>query len=125
MSRKSILEIILVVSIQRDLGLKGTEGSLKLDTMHGENSIPAQEVKGLVVQKLDKDAVVELLKAYSREAIPARINQIPTPEIASKWSHLEMIKDKIPPMQNKTKLGWGIIGPVKSFFPGQPGNRHL
>ena len=48
--------------------------SLKLDTMHGENSTPAQEVEGLVVQKLDKDAVVELPKAYAREAIPARRN---------------------------------------------------
>ena len=84
--------------------------------MHGENSIPAQEVEGLVVQKLDKDAVVELPKAYSREAIPARRNQIPTPEIASKWSHLETIKDKVPPMQNKSKLGWGIIGPVSPSF---------
>ena len=91
-------------STLRDLGLKGTEVSLKLNTMHGENSIPAQKVEGLVVQKLDKDAVVELLKAYSREAIPARRNQIPTPEIASKWSHLEKIKDKIPPMQNNVEV---------------------
>ena len=83
--------------------------------MHGENSIPAQEVESLVVQKLDKDAVVELPKAYWREAIPAQRNQI-TPEIDSKWSHLEMIKDKIPDMQNKTKLGWGIIGPVSPSF---------
>ena len=86
--------------------------------MHGENSIPAQEVESLVVQKLDKDAVVELPKAYWREAIPAQRNQI-TPEIDSKWSHLEMIKDKIPHMQNKTRMGnhWSS----KSFFPEQPG----
>ena len=92
-------------STLRDLGLKGTEVSLKLNTMHGENSIPAQKVEGLVVQKLDKDAVVELPKAYSREAIPARRNQIPTPEMASKWSHLEKIKDKIPPIQNNVEVG--------------------
>ena len=92
-------------STLRDLGLKGTEVSLKFNTMHGENSIPAQKVEGLVVQKLDKDAVVELLKAYSREAIPATRNQIPTPEIASKWSHLEKIKDKITPMQNNVEVG--------------------
>ena len=84
--------------------------------MHGENCIPAQEVEGLVVQKLDKDAVVELLKAYGTERIPARRNQIPTPEIASKWSYLETITDKIPNMQNKTKLGWGITGPVSPSF---------
>ena len=84
--------------------------------MHGEDSIPAQEVEGLLVQELDKDAVVELPQAYWREAISARRNQITTPEIDSKWSHLETIKDKIPHMQNKTKLGWGIIGPVSHSF---------
>ena len=92
-------------STLRDLGLKGTEVSLKLNTMHGENSIPAQKVEGLVVQRLGKDAVVELPKAYSREAIPARRNQIPTPEIDSKWCHLEKIKDKIPPIQNNVEVG--------------------
>ena len=73
-------------STLRDIGLKGTEVSLKLNTIHGENSIQAQKVEGLVVQKLDKDAIVELPKAYTTEAIPARRNQILTPEIASKWS---------------------------------------
>ena len=95
-------------STLRDLGLEGTEVSLKLNTvtMHGKNSrIPAQKVEGLVVQKLDKEAVIELSKAYSREAIPARRNQIPTPEIASKWSHLE----KIPPIQDKVEVGF-LIG---------------
>ena len=92
-------------STLRDLGLEGTEVSLKLNTMHGKNSIPAQKVEGLVVQKLDKEAVIELPKAYSREAIPARRNQIPTPEIASKWSHLEKIKNQIPPIQDKVEVG--------------------
>ena len=92
-------------STLRDLGLKETEVSLKLNTIHCENSIPAQKVEGLVVQKLDKDAIVELPKAYTREAIPARRNQIPTPEIARKWSHLKKIKDKIPPKQNNVEVG--------------------
>ena len=55
-------------STLRDLGVKGTEVSLKFNTIHGENSIPAQKVEGLVVQKLDKDAIVEvdnLLKQMS------------------------------------------------------------
>ena len=100
-------------STLRDIGLKGTEVSLKLNTIHGENSIQAQKVEGLVVQKLDKDAIVELPKAYTTEAIPARRNQILTPEIASKWSHLKKIKDKIPPKQNNVEVGLliGCKGP--------------
>ena len=105
--------------------------------------------EGLFVQRLDKQTVVELPKAYSRESIPARRNQIPTAEIASKWRHLTRINDEIPPKQHdvevglligcncpkalkpqevvlgndndpyavKTKLGWGIIGPVSPSSP--------
>lgn len=93
--------------------------------------------------------MVELPKVYSRESITARRNQIPTPEIASKWQHLTKIKDEIPSIQHdvevslligcncpkalkpqdvilgnnndpyavKTKLGWGIIGPVSPSSP--------
>lgn len=131
-------------STLRELGLEGTAVSLKLNTMHGKERIPAQKVEGLIVQRLHKQTVVELPKAYSKELIPARRNQIPTPEIAGEWQHLTKIKDEIPPIQHdvevdlligcncpktlkpqevilgndndpypvKTKLGWGIIGPV-------------
>ena len=58
-------------STLRDLGLEGAEVSLQLNTMHGNNSIPAQKVEGLVFQKLDKESVVELQKGYSRQGIPA------------------------------------------------------
>ena len=115
----------------------------------GKKEIPVQKVEGLVVQRLDKQTVVELPKVYSRGSIPARRNQIPTPEIASKWQHLTKIKDEIPSIQHdvevslligcncpkalkpqevilgndndpyavKTKLGWGIIGPVSPSSP--------
>lgn len=98
---------------------------------------------------LTNKQVVELPKVYSRESIPARRNQIPTPEIASKWQHLTKIRDEIPSIQRdvevsllmgcnylkalkpqevilgndndpytvKTKLGWGIIGPVSPSSP--------
>ncbi|PFX14802.1 hypothetical protein AWC38_SpisGene21017 [Stylophora pistillata] len=73
--------------------------------MHGKESIPAQKLKGLVVQSLDRQTVIKLPKAYSRESIPARGNQIPTPEIASKWRHLTKIKDEIPPVQHDVEVG--------------------
>ena len=52
-------------STLKELGLEGTEVSLKLNTMHGKESIPTQKFEGLVVQRLDKQTVVELPKAYS------------------------------------------------------------
>ena len=57
-------------STLRDLGLKGTEMSLKLNTIHGENSIPPQKVEGLVVQKLDKDAIVEQRRTQEKRSQP-------------------------------------------------------
>ena len=87
-------------SVMEDLGFSGTEVSLKLNTMHGETSVPVQRVDGLLTQKLDKgEKPIPLPKAYSREAIPSRREQTPTPDIASKWTHLEGIKDQIPPLE--------------------------
>ena len=72
-------------SVLKDLGVSGTELSLRLNTMHGQTSVPVQRVDGLVVQTLDKSENPILLpKTYSREAIRSRREQIPTPEVASK-----------------------------------------
>ena len=72
-------------SVLKDLGVRGTEVSLRLNTMHGQTSVPVQRVDGLVVQTLDKSENPILLpKTYSREAIRSRREQIPTPEVASK-----------------------------------------
>ena len=80
--------------------------SLKFNTMHGKESISVQKVEGLVVQRLDKQTVVELSKAYSRESILARRTQIPKKnlEIASRWRHLTKIKDEIPPIQHDVEV---------------------
>ena len=72
-------------SVLKDLGVSGTEVSLRLNTMHGQTSVPVQRVDGLVVQTLDKSENPILLpKTNSREAIRSRREQIPTPEVASK-----------------------------------------
>ena len=93
-------------SVLKDLGVSGTEVSLKLNTMHGESSVPVQRVDGLLAKKLDRgEEPIPLPKAYSREAIPSRREQIPTPDIASKWTHLEGIKDQIPPLERTMEIG--------------------
>ena len=67
-------------SALKDLGVSGTEVSLKLNTMHGKSSVPVQRVDGLLAQKLDRGKEpIPLPKAYSKEAIPSRREQIPTP----------------------------------------------
>ena len=93
-------------SVLKDIGVSGTEVSLKLNTMHGETSVPVQRVDGLLAQKLDRgEEPIPLPKAYSREAIPSRREQIPTPDIANKWTHLEGVNDQIPPLERTMEIG--------------------
>lgn len=96
----------VVDSVVKDLGVGGTEMTLKLNTMHGQTSVTVHRIDGLVVQKLDRSELpIPLPKTYSRESIPSKREQIPTPEIASKWVHLEGIKDQIPSLQRDMEIG--------------------
>ena len=70
-------------STLRNLGVEGPELKLKLYTMHGNTEIPVQKVDGLMVERFDKKVKIELPKAYSRDSIPSRRNQIPRSETAS------------------------------------------
>lgn len=90
---------------QHHLGIKGVEMNLNLHTMLGHQEIPVQRIEGLVVQRLDKRAEVELPKTYTRDRIPSRPDQIPKPEVAAKWPHLQRIKDKIPEYEESLEVG--------------------
>lgn len=93
-------------SVLKELGVSGTDVSLKLNTMHGQTSISVQRVEGLVVQRLNRsEDPIHLPKTYSRESIPSGREQIPTPEVAAKWAHLENIKDQITPLEGAMKIG--------------------
>ena len=54
---------------------------------------------------LDRRAKADLPKAYARDSIPSRKDQIPTPEIADKWPHLKKIKEKISPLNESLSVG--------------------
>ena len=92
-------------STLKALGVEGPEISLRLNTMHGRAEIPAKRIEGLVVQRFDEGTTVVLPRAYSRDSIPSRKDQIPTSETAKKWPHLKGIEDKIPPLQNNVDVG--------------------
>jgi len=92
-------------SILKKLGVEGPGVNLKLYTMHGRTEIPVQKVEGLMVERFDKRVQIELPKVYLRDAIPSRRNQIPRPETASRWPHLQRIQDKIPPYQERLEVG--------------------
>lgn len=76
-------------SLLKKLGVEGPEVNLKLYTMHGSAEIPVRKVDGLIVERFDRRVQIELPKVYSHDAIPSRRNQIPRPETARKWPHLQ------------------------------------
>ena len=94
----------VTTQVQHELGIEGVETSLNLSTMLGRETLSVRRVEGLIVQRLDKRAQVELPKAYARQSIPSRRDQIPTPEIVDKWPHLNKIRDKIPPYEEYLEI---------------------
>jgi len=91
--------------IQEELGIPGVETTLNLSTMHGRQLIKVKRVDGLVAQRPDRRAQVDLPKTYAKDRIPSRKDQIPTPDVAEKWPHLQRIKDKIPELDDSLDIG--------------------
>jgi len=95
----------VTTQVQRELGSEGVETSLDLSTMLGRERITVERIDGLVVQRLDKGTEVELPKAYARQSIPSRRDQIPRPKTVNSWLHLKKIQDKIPPYDKNVEIG--------------------
>lgn len=91
--------------VKEELGVPGVETNLSLSTMHGRRVISVSRIDGLTVERPDRRAKIDLPRAYTKEKIPSRRNQIPTPAIAERWSHLQRIKEKIPELDTKIDIG--------------------
>jgi hypothetical protein len=92
-------------SVLEELGLKGTDVKLDLFTMSGKQEMSVQRIEGLIVSRVDRRVEIELPKSYSRDVIPSRKNQVPTPATADNWAHLRRIKDKLCPYQDGVCVG--------------------
>ena len=71
--------------------------------MLGKEEITVEKTNDLVVKRMAR-VEVELPKVYLRKRIPHQKNQIPTPEVASKWPHLNKIVEKLHPYQSNTDM---------------------
>ena len=83
-------------------------------------------ISGLIVSWADKSVVVPSPKAYSRENIPARRDQIHRVEMAINWSHLSQIANEIPKYRDDLGIGL-LIGnncveaiKPRDVIPGKP-----
>ena len=107
------------------LGVTGPAIKLELGTMHAIEKIDTQRIDGLVVSRFDGKVDIPLPKAYTRRHIPGQRAQIPRPETARKYEHLEKIADEIPPYEEHLSIGL-LIGnncvralKPRSIIPGR------
>ncbi|KAK3737868.1 hypothetical protein QZH41_019749, partial [Actinostola sp. cb2023] len=91
--------------VQQELGIEGIATRLSLSTMLGREVIKVSKIEGLIAERTDRGAKVELPKTYTRERIPSRRDQVPTPEVANKWPHLQRIKNDIPKLDETLDIG--------------------
>ena len=87
------------------LRLTGPTIKLELCTMHAIEKIDTQIIDGLVVSRYDSKVDILLPKMYTRTRIPGQRGQIPRPETARKYEHLEKIADEIPPYEDHLSIG--------------------
>lgn len=56
-----------------------------------------RQICGLEVLDYHRECVVKMPAAFTRERVSANRSQIPKPEVAREWQHLEPIADKLTP----------------------------
>ena len=91
--------------VKEELGVPRVQTNLSLSTMFGRRVISVSRIDGLIVERPDRRAKIDLPREYTRDKIPSRRNQIPTPAIAERWSHLQRITEKIPELEKKIEIG--------------------
>jgi len=87
------------------LGVTGPVIQLELGTMHAIEKIDTQRIDDLVVSRFDGKVNIPLPKAYTRTHIPGQRGQIPRPETARQYDHLEKIAGEIPPYEEHLSIG--------------------
>ena len=95
----------LTENLRKRLAVPGTRTTLQLGTMHGQSLVESTAVKDLVITDLNGKCPIELLRAYTRDEIPADHDQIPTPEIVRRLDHLEEIANEIPAYDSSIDIG--------------------
>ena len=89
-----------------NLGVDGQATQISLSTMNAANEIiQTSKVNGLVVSDFDRSTQIQLPQAFSCQDIPTKRSQIPRPEMAARWAHLERIKTKLTPHHSNVEVG--------------------
>ena len=87
--------------LEHIVGAISQKTALKLTTISSQNEkINCKLIQDLTVRGYQSEVVIPLPTTYTRNFIPADVNHIPTDETAQRWPHLNVISQKIPPLQD-------------------------
>ncbi|XP_061906861.1 uncharacterized protein LOC133652293 [Entelurus aequoreus] len=85
--------------VAQDLNTDKSKASLRLSTMSAKSTvIPCEKLVNLQVRGYKWKKKIILPPVFTREFIPVNRSHIPTSETTLKWSHMEKLADKLPPM---------------------------
>ncbi|KAK3082658.1 hypothetical protein FSP39_001646 [Pinctada imbricata] len=80
------------------------EESYPLSTCSGEVMTEGRKSYGFVISSLDGKTVLDLPYVIECDSIPSNRNEIPTPEVADSYEHLQDISDFIPPLNDDAPI---------------------
>lgn len=92
-------------SVLERLQVQGEDTRLKLATILGEEVVDCRRVEGLMVTGMKESKSINLPLVYSRATIPASPCQIPRPETAKGWSHLQHVARELSPYLPDVEIG--------------------
>ena len=81
------------------LGISGRKTDVIIKSLNGERSMESEVVTGLRVSKEirgEKMQWLNLPAVYTRDELPADIDEVATCEKAKRWDHLKGIADNLP-----------------------------
>ena len=87
--------------LRQQLGVSGSPTTLTLSTMHKSRSfITCKRVSNLEVLSFDRKTCIQLPPVFTRDHIPASRSQIPKPQVARRWKHLEAVSRQMVPFHD-------------------------
>ena len=100
------------------LGIDGPKVELSLSTVLARELVESQRIDGLVVRGIKEKEAIPLPRTYTRDDIPPKRSQIPRPETAQKWNHLQKITDQLVPYLPGVEIGLLIgINCIRAIKP--------
>ena len=86
-------------SLADKLELKSEQIKLRLSTITATTTIATRKIEGLTISGINSSKMISINTTYTRNDIPVRRSHIPTRSTATKWSHLQSLRDKISEIQ--------------------------